>query len=86
MLIKSSEVLDEKHCSSTKCYWLFKLPTARRHHRLSSFFSHPIRSWWGGHWYQQSSGSKSDLYIGVLLKVMCHALVVTKILDKRLKF
>lgn len=24
MLIKSSEMLDEKHCSSAKCYWLFK--------------------------------------------------------------
>lgn len=30
MLIKSSQVLDEKHCNSAKYYWLFKLLTAMK--------------------------------------------------------
>lgn len=30
MLIKSSEVLDEKHCSGAKYNWLFKLLTAMK--------------------------------------------------------
>lgn len=88
MLIKSSEALDEKRCSSAKHYWLFKLLTAMK---VSPFLlawslPHPTRSWEGGHRDQLSSGAKSELDLGLLPEITCRAPVATKILNKGMKF